>query len=79
MVALVTHAYVTKEELAQYARENRLLLELLPWSWYSPEAATAGVFTVPKVEFRTFDWHPGELLRNRRLTKGTIMVDNMYR
>lgn len=47
VAAVVTHSYAPLRELERYAAEHGLLLEPLPWSWYSPGGTTAALLSIP--------------------------------
>jgi len=43
--AILAHTYAPWEDCVAFAHQNRLLVERLPYSWYSPGCATAALFT----------------------------------
>jgi|HubBroStandDraft_1064217.scaffolds.fasta_scaffold37423_1 hypothetical protein len=45
IVAVVTHSYAPREQIAAYAAERGLTVQFLAWSWYYPSGCTAAVLT----------------------------------
>jgi hypothetical protein len=65
-VAVVTHSYATREQIAGYAAEHGLTVEFLPWSWYYPDGCIAAVLTPGAAvlgEYQRRCRGPGYLLR----------------